>query len=253
MPKNRQLPPKSPKKKGFRNSVQIDPSTSALKGKHQVSKSMVSPEEFLKPPKILPRQHTSAAEYESVLASPRIVSAKLQGVRQTSNQKLSQQMERQERQKQINQGQRDAHLSTPGQKRYGGIKLPQISSPFGHNRNELQSSSLSQHNEGLDTSILSYKRRAPPKRAKDNFSQAMSPKHEKTLRDSGQNDYTSLISGLSSQMDIDVGPPTKRRKAPTGRNALPKLNHSVVIKESKNKPRLMGANSPPRMTQATPK
>jgi len=48
-------------------------------------------------------------------------------------------------------------------------------------------------------------------------------------------DFVSgAISGITSNLDIDLSPKLSRRKPP-GRNFLPKINQSVVVKESRKK------------------
>lgn len=153
-------------------------------------------------------------------------------------------MERNYQQKVINSQQ---DVRTPANKQ-NAVKLPKIVTPFGRGE---QSSPLSSHNDGLESSMLSYKRRKSPRRPRDNLSSAMSPdsgRQRKSLKEKlpENNDYLSRISGLSSHMELESPKQSRNRRIPGGRNRLPKLNQSVIVSESSRRGETIPLAPPPR-------
>ena len=132
--------------------------------------------------------------------------------RRSSNARLAAQQERQQKLKLVN-SEHDTLVETPKQNKLklGAIKLPKITP-------KARDFSPMSMNDANESSILSHKRRAVPKRARDNITKAMSPVHDKS------NDYTSRMSGLSSHFDMDPPKRYSNRKPPAGRNQLPKIN-----------------------------
>ena len=130
---------------------------------------------------------------------------------------------------------------SPTSKR-SGLKLPEIPSSL-----RKKSASPESIKRGGPASIRETKKKKSPKRRKEQISSSLSPSPE-------ERNAPGRISGLSSNpnLDIEISPAHKKKRRKP--RFLPKINHSVVVKESKKKRSLSpGSKSPARAPSAKPK